>query len=328
LRIYYLVPVTERPSWGMGIIYDQVKMLTDAGFDATIIKERDLYVPSWLNLRVPIKDYPYLKRTVQPSDVLVVPEAMINFPGLKGVKCVKILFVQAGAFMFEQMPKGEDHLSLGFKHAFIIMPHMESIVRNHVKVPYTLIRPYVADYFFNEHLTEKREKRILIYPKFHQIDFSIVKYLVERHVESINKPWLKNIFTKDNWSVTELKGLTHKEMAQELKTSSFFISLNLFEALNTSVVEAMAAGCIVFCYNGFGPRDFLKNGQNAMVFENNEAYKLAEAIIEWIDSYEQKQELVFMMQRNAFETASYYKREFAEQELLAFFKSYNPNQKA
>lgn len=59
-----------------------------------------------------------------------------------------------------------------------------------------------------------------------------------------------------------------------MKKAAFFIATNTFESFNASVVEAMAAGCINVCYEGFGPRDYLENNSNAFVFNNNEAYEL------------------------------------------------------
>ena len=61
MKIYYLVPVTDRPSWGMGIIYDHVAMLYQSGYDVSIIKEKDLYVPDWLKIKIPIHDYEFFK---------------------------------------------------------------------------------------------------------------------------------------------------------------------------------------------------------------------------------------------------------------------------
>ena len=300
-------------------------MLSEAGYEAFIIKEKDLFVPSWLNISVPIKDYTYLKKNIQTEDVLVVPEAMPDFPGLKQLQCKKILFVQASSFLFERMPKGEDHISLGFRHVIIIMPHMESIIKNHINIPYTTISPFVADYFFTEDSFKKRKKQILIFPKFHQIDYSIVKYLIERHVAKHNSSWLSNLVNKENWNVKELKNLTHNQVAEEMKSSTFFISLNAFESLNVSVTEAMASGCVVFCYEGFGPKDYLRNGENAIVFNNNEAYHLVEVICEWVDSFSEKETEFRKIQQRGFDTANKYKRNICKEQLLQFFYHYSQN---
>ena len=321
INIFYLVPATDKPSWGMGIIYDHVSMLNQNGFCATIIKEKDCFVPFWLKLDVPIKDYQYLQQHLNPNDILVVPEAMLNVPRLKKMKCRKLLFIQASAYMFESMPQGEDHRSLGFEHVMIIMPHMEAIVKKHVNLPFTLVPPYVADYFYNQ-IPTIRKRQILLFPKFHQIDYSIVKYIVEQHINNKNQSWVKNLFSGDNWNIKELKDYKHEDVARTMNESTFFISLNTFEALNTSVAEAMASGCLVFCYEGYGPRDYLANNQNAFVFNNNEAYKLVDSVCDWIDNFDDRQIEIEAIRQSGFETASHYLRINAEKQLIQFFNYY------
>ena len=304
----------------MGIIYDHVSILNQNGFNAIIIKKEDCRVPSWLNFTVPVDDYDFLIKHLKPHDFLVVPEAMLNMQGLKSLKCRKILFVQATAFMFESMPPGEDHRSLGFEHVMTIMPHMNDIVTKHVQLPFTEVSPYLADYFFNKKAT-RRKRQVILYPKFHQIDYSIVKYLINRHIQSRNASWLKDFIHGGNWSIKELSGYTHEEVAQIMQESEFFVSINTFEALNTSVVEAMASGCIVFCYEGFGPQDYLINGRNACVFSNNQAYLLAEAVCKQIDCYEEQADSRQSMKENAYKTAEIYSRRDAAVKLVSFFNS-------
>ncbi len=326
MKIYYLVPFSDKPSWGMGIIYDHVSILNSCGFQANVIKKEDCKVPAWLNFAVPIKDYNYLNRHVQSEDILVVPEAMLDLPGLKEMKCRKILFIQAPAFMFESMPANEDHRSLGFEHVMTIMPHMNDIVSKHLQLPYTQVPPYLADYFFKKKRL-RRKRQVLLFPKFHQIDYSIVKYLIKRHLQKRNASWLKDLISGSNWSIKELRGFNHEEVAEIMQESEIFISINTFEALNTSVVEAMASGCIVFCYEGFGPRDYLRNGENAWVFSNNEAYLLAEAVCDQIDLYDEKETVRNSMREQAYATAEKYTRQFAAESLISFMKNFTSNSK-
>ena len=295
-------------------------MLNQNGFNATIIKKENCIVPSWLNFTVPVNDYNFLIKHLQPHDFLVVPEAMLDMQGLKKLKCRKILFIQATAFMFESMPPGEDHQSLGFEHVMTIMPHMTHIVNKHVQLPFTEVPPYLADYFFTKKAL-RRKRQVIIYPKFHQIDYSIVKYLINRYIQKRNASWVKDFIYGGNWSIKELSGYTHEEVAQIMQESEFFVSLNTFEALNTSVVEAMASGCIVFCYEGFGPQDYLINCRNACVFSNNQAYLLAEAVCKQIDSYEEQANFRQYMRENAYKTAEIYSRREAEIKLVSFFNS-------
>ena len=147
-KIFYLLPDSEKPSWGIGMLYNHVHILIKNGFNAQVIKDGNLVAPSWLDIEVPILDYNFLYSNLGIEDILVVPEVMIDMPNLKRVKCRKFLFIQASAYIYESMPLGETHQSLGFEHALIIMPHMQIIVQKHLNLPFTLIPPYIPDYFF------------------------------------------------------------------------------------------------------------------------------------------------------------------------------------
>ncbi len=321
MRINYLVPNRDVPSWGMAMFYQHVELLNKNGFEAFIIKEAPLRSPAWLNINVPIESIKEFRLKVRPSDYLIVPEVMMNYAGLKKINCKKIVFIQAPGYIFESMPAGEDHVSLGFTHAWIIMPHLKEIVQKHINLPYTLIPPFIAPYFFSDDPEKKRKRQIILYPKYQQIDHSIVNYLLKKHISSHNDSAIKDLFKNENWKILELKNLSHAEVAVEMQRSAFFVSLNTFEALNTSIVEAMASGCIVFCYEGFGPRDYLDDKKNAFAFENNEAYQLVESLCEQMNNYKQNEDSLKLMQQKAYETAKEYSKEKTEKALISFFSN-------
>jgi glycosyltransferase involved in cell wall biosynthesis len=80
------------------------------------------------------------------------------------------------------------------------------------------------------------------------------------------------------WRVEELAGLTPRQVASRLAQASCIVNLNSHEAFNTSVPEAMAAGCVVLCYEAVGGQDFLADGVNALVFPNHHVYPLIERL--------------------------------------------------
>jgi hypothetical protein len=318
MTIYYLVPDNDKPSWGIGVIYHHVKALNELGYKAYISHQKQDFKLSWLNLSVPIK---YVDNTpknhISNDDVLVVPEVMAHEEFVAKCKAKKILFIQAGGWIFEKMPLNKNHKDLGFSSVMVILPHMFSIVEKFIGLPTAIVRPMVADYFFSAAISNKREKSIVMYPKFDQIDFSIVNNLLRRKLGS-NK--IKKALGFD-WRIKLLQGLSHQQVATTFDKATFFISLNTFEALNTSVVEAMARGCIVFCYEGFGPRDFLQNEKNAFVFGNNEPYQLVEKIYDVLDHPEQYHEQLKLMQKNAISTAKQFTYEKMKDELKQKFNT-------
>lgn len=311
--ILYLTPDNPTPSWGIGVIYHHVKALNELGYNAYIVHQNQGFKLPWLNMDVPVKyTYEISNGSINEKDVLVVPEVMANDEFANKWNGKKILFIQASGWIFEKLPINKTHKQLGFSSVMVIMPHMIPIVEKFIDLPVFMVPPMVADYFFDEPINRKREKSIVMYPKFNQIDFSIVNSLLRR--KTGNNKFKKAIGI--DWRIKLLQGLTHRQVAATFDTATFFISLNTFEALNTSVVEAMARGCIVFCYEGFGPKDFLKDGINAFVFGNNEPYQLVEKVYDVLDNPEKYNDQLKSIQNNALITANEYTYDKMKQQLV------------
>ena len=130
-----------------------------------------------------------------------------------------------------------------------------------------------------------------------------------------------NANKESSWKVLVLKEKTHRETADILRKSAFLANVNCREAFNTTVPEAMAAGCIPICYDAYGGRDFLENGINAYVFPNNHIYPLLEKLFELMDNYDSVQEELSRIRNNAFQTACRYREEHTEKVLTDFYTS-------
>jgi glycosyltransferase involved in cell wall biosynthesis len=187
-------------------------------------------------------------------------------------------------------------------------------------IPLYEIPPFIAPYYFSEQLNFKRKKRILLYPKFQNKEYDILKRVLEDKLSISKKGFLEKLFNADEWEIRELKNKKHQEVPDEMRKAIFFISINSTEAFNTSVPEAMACGCINICYEGVGPADFLINNENAFVFPNTHVYEMAEKIIHLVDNYEDEQVNLNAMRLRALETAKQYQIDMAKHALLTFFK--------
>jgi glycosyltransferase involved in cell wall biosynthesis len=319
LKIFYLCPDHNKPSWGIGIIYHHVSILVEAGFDAHILHQKKNFKIDWLELEVPIRSL----ESFIPSgdDILVVPEFMAPDPEIKRLRCRKIVFVQNLSLLFNGFDVSLSHLSLGYKEAIIIMPHMVKVVSDYTQIKPRLIPPFIADYFYkNPKNLNEREKIILFFPKQHQFEYSLLKQLI------VSKAGLKtnsflNRLNKNNWRIIELRDQSHHEVADLMSRASFLLTTNTFEAFNTAVPEAMASGCVNICYEAVGPADYLKNRSNAFVFQNNRAIEMAEHTIDLIVNFDQYENELSNIRLNAYNTALNYSRDKMKIELLDYFNS-------
>lgn len=276
-RIHYLVPDYDQPSWGTGLLYEHVGMLREMGFDARVIHERAPFRLGWMDHDVPIAYLDTLDDPPAAHDLLVVPETLAAAAVKLPWPCRRIVFVQNCFVVVRGLEGANGYPELGFEAALAILPHVARILETHFGLPATVVPPFVAPYFFGdpeESRTRERSRTILlaVKPEHRAVgfpDYDLFTTLVGRRLRE-----------GDGWRLRELHGLHHAEVARAMADATFLVNLNTHEAFNSTVPEAMAAGCVPLCYDAFGGRDFLADGENAFVFPNHHVYPLVEKLLE------------------------------------------------
>jgi glycosyltransferase involved in cell wall biosynthesis len=256
------------------------------------------------------------------NDILVIAEVEADKMVLHRWNCKKIVFVQNAFYIYEGLERGLDYRELGFSDVFYYMPHLKHVLNLVTDLPLTEMPPFIAPHFFEPYDESKRKRQILLYPKFRDKEYDILKRLLQRHLK-LKKDGFFSRFSKGNtdaWELIELKGKTHKEVSVAMSKAMFFVSQNTTEAFNSSVPEAMSRGCINFCYEGVGPADFLENGSNAFVFHNHHVYQLAESLIDTIHRFDELATRLGEMRHSAKQLADSYRIDPLNEALLDFFK--------
>jgi len=121
-KIYFFTLDTKgNPTAGIANIYEHVKMLTELGFNASILHEKNDYklradengygIADWLG-----EEYASLPHTsieaqslnVSPADFLIIPEIFANIMDqVKTFPCKKIVFSQSYDYLLELLPIGK-----------------------------------------------------------------------------------------------------------------------------------------------------------------------------------------------------------------------------
>ena len=311
--IFYLCPDYDTPSWGIGLLYAHVRILRKNRIDASIVHRTPGFRASWISDEVPVL---YLEdSSFRPSqqDVLVVPEVLASAREISKLDCRRFVFVQ-GAFLIHQGLGDAVSLSeLGYEHAIAVLPHVKEVVESHYGLQADVVPPFIAPYFFadSERLdSTRRSRRLVMFPKpgyrkAGYYDYEIVLKNLQRRLSD----W-------PGWELVKLSDRSHEEVAETLKKSMFLVSVNCLEAFNTTVPEAMAAGCIPICYEAYGGRDFLRNRENAFVYSNNEVFPLLGKVYELIENCESLKEQLAALRHAAYQTACDFTEERTETELL------------
>jgi glycosyltransferase involved in cell wall biosynthesis len=220
------------------------------------------------------------------------------------------VFVQNAFLIVDQHCDTIDYREWNYERALVPMPHLGEIVRRHHhpvvhEIPYAL--PSYA--FMDRTANHVREKLILLYPKRDTYDYRIAKSLLAFSLKC-----------RMSWRMAELRGYTHREALALMKRAFCLVNVNCYEAFNTTVPEAMAAGCLCFCYRAFGGIDFLIDNGNAYVYENNDVYGLLQRVLFVIDNCDGMSGEVAAIRQQAFTTASMYGESAAAERLGTFYR--------
>ncbi len=318
-KIYYIVPDFNTPSWGIGLLYNHVRILRQLGYPAEVLHHRKNFRIDWLEVDVPVSSIQEKLFLVYENDILVVPEVMAKLKLLDYVDCRKILFVQNAFLIAEGSTSMPDFTRIGVRQFMTILPHIKRVLQRSFDLPIQLVPPYIAPYFFSDPEIADwkiRKRQIVVYPKRSDPDYeNLIKFLTHR---------LSRTNSTAEWKLVELKGLTHRAVAAKMQESAIFVCVNCREAFNTSTTEAMAAGCLLVCYEGYGGQDYLKHGYNAFVYQNNDVFGVVDKLIELVKDYndEQAQKPLDVMRRNAHATALDYREGRSAQALSDCFRDF------
>lgn len=314
-RIFYLVADHAEPSWGQGLLYHHVRLLAAAGHDAWVLHRRRPFRLPWLDVDVPIAWVDDATLLPGAGDLLVVPEVVAAVP--PPWPCRRGVFVQGSFLVLAGHPQAFRYPDLGYEFAFAVLPHVATVLSRHFGIRAHEVPPFVASYFFRspEEIRSRPRRRLVLLaakPEYRTAgfpDYDIVTKLVRRAFAERG----------DGWELAELQGLDHRQVAERLAAAAFLVNLNSHEAFNSTVPEAMAAGCLPVCYEAVGGRDFLRDGENAFVFPNHHAYDLVDRLLTLVAIEERAPENLVPLRLAARATAATFDEGRTRKALLAAF---------
>jgi glycosyltransferase involved in cell wall biosynthesis len=160
-----------------------------------------------------------------------------------------------------------------------------------------------------------REQRILVFPKPGYATAGLFDYetgvpLIRRRLERAHP----------SWALLEVEGLAHRDVARLMRGSELMVSFNSLEAFNTTVPEAMAAGCLPFCYEGLGGRDFLRGGIDSFVFRTHDVFGLVEALDDLLERIGERRDEIWRMREADMASAAKFDEVATSRALSEFFE--------
>jgi Glycosyl transferases group 1 len=292
------------------MIYTHVRLLCANGIEAAVLHTQPGFRPEWMSFDAPRLYLGDGSLRIAPDDLLVVPEVHAAEANVLSIARRRIVFVQASSYIAPGLRSAKDYRQLGYSGAIAIMPHVQEIVERHYGLEAPVIPPCVAPWFFESQpaAAKARKRQVVLCSKTWCRDFPIIRHALHTRARELG------------WSVVELENRPHRQVARVFRQAAIHVNVNCQESFNATVPEAMAAGCIPICYEAFGGKDYLRDGENAYVFPTHHAYPLIEHTLELMASWDAKQREVARIRRGGQATARSYTEALTEKALLAYFR--------
>lgn len=252
MRIFYFCPSLDEPIGGVKVIYQHVDCLNRRGMDAYVLHDTEGFRATWFSNQTKIA-YATEGAEYDIGDYLVIPdyESHRLYRAMPGTK--KVIFQQGPSFAFGTGdPQGfkirrrpfadpnvkaslvvSEYLATYIKHAFPGKP----VFRTRLRID--------TDVFSLPAKGQSKKKQIAVMPRRNFEEASLV---------------LKMLASRDalgEFSIVLIDKMKQHEVAKTLRDSWIFLSLSPLEGFGLPLAEAMASGCLVVGYHGFGGKEFL-----------------------------------------------------------------------
>ena len=240
-RIVYRMSGTNKPRGGHKMAARHVEALGEMGFKAALMLPIDNVPPTWFEHSAPIIREPDL----QSDDIVVMPEdGLAALRRYAAIPNKKVIFCQNHCGAASQ---GVGQLSAQeLKHYTVYMACSETVGMWLARfMPYECIEvvpAFVDDQFFRP---AERRLRISCNPSKIPMFYEAVIMMTKRMYRA-----------PQGWETIIVQNMSEREVAHTLSQTSIYLSMNHYEGLGLSTLEAMASGCIPVGLTGIGGREY------------------------------------------------------------------------
>ncbi len=237
--VYYLCPDHASPSGGVRAIYRHVDLLNEAGTGAAVLHHRPGFACRWFEHTTRVDAASEVE--LSPRDVLVVPEIYgPHFDQLpEGPRLVA--FNQNAYLTFARLAPGARLSYRRFEAAMTVSGDSAEYLRFAFPGLDVAVVPNSIDTELFRPSAELPPRRLATMPRKRREEADQILRLLGARL--------------DGWEVVEIEGRPEAEVAALLRGSPIFLALGRQEGFGLPAAEAMASGCFVVGFPGFGGRE-------------------------------------------------------------------------
>ena len=304
-RILYLNHDSIAPSGGVKAIYHHVSHLVKNGYPAFVVHNKTGFSPSWMKCKVPTL---YIEEDfrVFPNDIVVIPEDYrAALDAFRNIHVRKYVFCQNHFYIFKGLLKERGWEDFGISGVFC----SSEIISGFVRFVFGYDEVPIVHYAIPLEPFKPREKRFQI------------AYMPRKRAPEID--FIKNLFNRVYPEYKEISWICidkveEEKAAQILGESAIFLSTSLYEGFGLPPVEAMACGCIVVGFHGYGGLEYARE-ENGFWCEEGNIIECAKTLGRVLSIFDNDHERIDSIRQQALKTAVEYTPDRQEKDLIDFW---------
>lgn len=257
--VYYLCPDSDVPTGGIRTIYRHVDALNSIGIPSAVIHKRAGFACTWFRHQTPTVGAGTV--ALSPRDVLVIPEFYWSTLSTIPVGPHVVVFNQNTYRTFVRPRPSSPKRPYSDVHRLEAMVVVSADNAEYVRYTYPelrvdCIRNAVDRQIFYPAQTSPG-KRIAVMPRRRNADCrQVLDLLTVRGCT-------------EEWEIVSIYGRSEQETAEALRSCAIFLCFSELEGFGMPPAEAMACGCYVVGFTGFGGREFFDPDICSPVEEGN-----------------------------------------------------------
>lgn len=269
-------------------MFRHVEMLQNMGIDACVFSPHG--IPAWLPSTAPL--FEGRNPALDPSHLMVFPETLTGSLGeaaRTSTPAAKTLLCQNQYFIFSETIPRYTLSDLGF----IKLITVGEVARSFLERTLAPARFDVVPVWVNRGTFCPRDKsmRIAVFPRKLPKQYALI-----RQIFVLKYPRLANI----PWDLIE--GKSELEAAEILGRAAVFLSMCDLECAPLTPLEAMACGCIVVGFHGYGGLEYA-DATNGVWMRPDYLEETADALAQAVIAIEQNDVDTQRLRAGALETA-------------------------
>jgi glycosyltransferase involved in cell wall biosynthesis len=267
--VWMVTPHFDRPAGGVRKLYRAVDVLNEAGIPAVVVHQRPGFRCTWFEHSTPIVAGGEV--LVWPGDVIAIPEVynhwILDLPA--GIS--RVIYNQGAYMALDRIVAGGPEGAAAYREnpelAAVVVVSEDSAATLEYAFPGLPIRRirHAIDPALHHPPAEPPGRRIAYMPRRRETEVAQVLRLLE----------LRGVV--EDWELVPIAGRSEREAADLLRSSSIFLAFGEREGFGLPALEALACGCHVVGFDGFGGRELFQP-PFAVSVENGDVIAFARAV--------------------------------------------------